>query len=185
MAHRDFDIAPRTSILDRVVEQIVEQDADQHRLRIDLGEHVADQHHVDVLLLRITPVREQRISRDRGRLHRLGGQLLLHVEPREQQQLLGEPGAAIDALHDALHREPLQPDVGLRERDLRLHLDCGERRLQFVRGIGGEGALEFERMLQTREHLVDRIDERAHLERRAADADRFHAVDVARTERGR
>jgi hypothetical protein len=41
MLHRYFDTAARAPVFDRVIEQIVEQNADQHGLRIDLGTHVA------------------------------------------------------------------------------------------------------------------------------------------------
>ncbi len=82
---------------------------------------------------------------------------------RERQQLLDEMRRAGEARLELGERAaPLR--LGRRALgDLRLQVHGGERRAQFVRGVGDECALRAERAVEPAEQAVERVDERLHL----------------------
>ncbi len=63
------------------------------------------------------------------------------LQPRQRQQLLDQPRGAVAARERGLERVAAPRVVGLGQRHLGLGADGGDRRAQFVRGIGGEPAL--------------------------------------------
>src|SRR5665213_885895 len=87
---------------------------------------------------------------------------------------------AIDAFDDPLHSKPLLCHVTSTQRYLRLNLDGCERRLQLVRRIGGECSFPLYRTPQLDQKMVDRIDERPHLDGRTDHVDGLQFADVAR-----
>jgi hypothetical protein len=66
--------------------------------------------------------------------------------------------------------------VGGGQRDLGLRLERGQRRAQFVRGIGGEAALVLEGPVDAGEEFVQALHQRQDLARRVAVGDRRQPV---------
>jgi hypothetical protein len=87
-------------------------------------------------------------------------------------------GAAIHALYDPLHGELLLGAVLCHECHLRLHLDGRQRRLQLVRGVRSERAFPRDRKSQSRQQLIDRVDERTHFYRSRPYLDRLELAGI-------
>ncbi len=101
------------------------------------------------------------------------------LEAREREKLLGETSGAVTARDHLIERVRTLVVASRSACHLRLRADRGQRRPQLVRGIGGEGALPLERCLDSREELVQSIDQDAHLARNAIDPDRLEALRIA------
>ena len=69
--------------------------------------------------------------------------------------------------------------VGRAARVLQMDQRAGERRAQFVRGIGGEGAFAFQRLLQSAQQSVERADDRIQLLVEIISADRIRIIAAA------
>ena len=96
---------------------------------------------------------------------------------REREQPVGEMDRAGARLVEAAERLPQRGRILLRQRQLGLRTQAGQRRAQLVRGIRDESALRLEILLDTAEQRVDGPDERHQLGRRV------HGVDRAQVER--
>ena len=73
----------------------------------------------------------------------------LGLESRHRQQLLDQVRCAVDAVFQFGQRRGARGGVGRALRELDLQLQRGERRAQFVRGVGGEAALRVERVVES------------------------------------
>ena len=86
------------------------------------------------------------------------------LDAREHEQVLGQPRrAGRSPRRPSAARPELLAAAALAQRELELGLQDRQRRAQLVAGVGDERALALERLLEPREHLVERRPEAADL----------------------
>ena len=98
-------------------------------------------------------------------------QLRERVESRHAQQLFDQMRRAIRAGHHLPQSVRAVGGIVAAQRDLCLDFDHGQRRAQFVRGIGSKSPFVFQRPVQPPQQVVDRLDQWPRFERRRMFAD--------------
>ena len=92
--------------------------------------------------------------------------------------------AVRSALVDDLPHRVLQVHgIALAHRDLRLHLQAGERRAHLVGGIGDEPLLGAQARIEPRQQVVERADERPHFLGHVGLVDRREVARLAPADR--
>ena len=98
---------------------------------------------------------------------------------RQRQQLVDGVGGAYAGAADLLERLFQLVGIGLALRQVGLHAQAGQRRLELVRGIGQKTFLRGQRQLQAAEQIIDRRHQRRHFFGHRAFVERAHVVGLA------
>ncbi len=166
-AHRHR--AAGRGVLQRVVDQVADQLAHQHRLAVQarrgglrVGAFVAE---VDALVHRARDEVAHDLRRELDQRHVLQAARLFGVlGARHRQQLVDQVRRALARARDLLERTldglRIAAGVDLALRELGLHAQARERRLHLVRGVGQEVLLRGHRLVQPRQQVVDRAHQR-------------------------
>ncbi len=182
--HRDVDGAPARGVLDRVVDQVAQQDLQRVGLAFDAGRVSLLQAQVDALGSGHARQVGGRAARQVGQVHRpglgsraFGGGGLL---PRQDQELFNQARSAVDAGRQAAHCHLARFWRIGAVQALCLQAQGRERRAQFVRGIGHEMLLGLERSAHAAKQQVQFLHQRAHFVGQAGIGNRRQIVGLAR-----
>ena len=162
-AELDHDRRPRRGVLDRVLDEVVEDDRDVLARRVDPGAAAAvPEVQVDVVLGSDgDPALERGLARGGEGERRDRGRPLALAREREQVR-----HGAREALGLALARLEVAAErvvLGLQARGLEPQAQAGERRAELVGGVGDEVALRGHRAAQAVGHVVEGVGDLAVL----------------------
>ena len=157
------------------------------RIRIRIRAHVPRPLRPRRFQPQVDPARERRrhpvghrLAGEVGELERgQRGGLAQVLGPRQRQQLADQVRGALRAARDLLEGAAQLGRVAFAQRELALGAEARQRRLHLVGCIGDEALLHADGRVQPVEQVVERIDERRDLLRRAARVDRRQVVGGA------
>ena len=185
---RHLDARGRRIVAQRILEQVADQDTQRIRIALHGGRKTIGrvERHRRTAFARGDRQIGDHGARKRGQVHRRGRLLeRAGLLARQGQQLRHQPDRSLQPA--AHHREGFAAFVVVAGAfgELDLQLQRGQRRAQFVSGVGDECALRQHRALEPRQQIVQRVREGQDLARQAGLGDRLQALHVARLQLGR
>jgi len=163
----------RAGACGRVAQRVVDQVAQHHGQQRRVASH--RHRRIRCLQLQVLPPDQrarcrlgQLVARHGPQIHlgRVRGQAADGLEPRQSEQLLGQPRGAVAAFERGPQRAPALGLGGGTQRDLGLRTDGRNGSAQLVRGVGSEASLAVEQYGDAGEESVQRIHDRGDLGRR-------------------
>ena len=158
---RHLHRAAGRTVAQRVVHQIAGQHSQGIRVAVDAGRlERGIQVQLQPAAARLGQCAQvgQHLAQQRRQGHRGEGHgRRARLAAGQGQQLLDQPGGAVHAGHQGVQRGLAAGIVGSALQALRLQFERGQRRAQFVRGVGDKGALTVQRLAQAGEQGVERM----------------------------
>jgi hypothetical protein len=161
------------------VHQVGERFAQQERVALDRRRRELEAE-VDVARERLVHPRVGLAFGERLQVDQRSGRARARLGAREREQLVGEARGAHRRLVHLLDLRARRFRQRLRERELGVRAQAGERRAQLVRGVGEEALLLEARGGDLGEQAVERAHQRPRLLRRARGVDRAQVARGAR-----